>query len=77
VPLIAIEGVRGVTAIDDTLAAVTVNAAVAFLPPKLAVMTTGVALAVTPVARPVCRPTVAPAVPEVQLAAVVTLTVGP
>jgi hypothetical protein len=68
--------VAGVTAIDTNVAVVTVNAAVAVLPPKVAVMS-DVPLA-TPMARPVVGATVAtPGVPEVQVEDVVTSLVDP
>jgi hypothetical protein len=69
--------VAGVTAIDVTVAEVTVKVeAGEVLPPKAAVMAD--VPEVTPAARPVCNPTVATAgVSEAQLADVVTSTGGP
>jgi hypothetical protein len=72
VPLTGIEAVVGFTTNDTDVAAFTVKLAVAVLPPKAAVMTTGTTLAVTPVAKPVFGPTVAPAVLEVQMEDAVT-----
>jgi hypothetical protein len=76
-PPTAIEGAGGVTAIDDTVAAVTVNVTAGeVFPPKAAVMF--VVPTATPVARPVAGSIVALAgTLEVQLAEAVTSTVGP
>ena len=72
-PLAAIENVGGVTAIDTTVAAVTVKVAAGEVtPPKVAVIAE--VPAATPVARPVFNPTSATVgVPEFQVADAVTL----
>ena len=76
-PLAAIENVAGATAMDTTVAAVTVKVAAGDVtPPKVAAIAE--VPAVTPVARPVCNPTSAtPGVPEAQLAEAVTSWGGP
>ena len=77
VPLIGMNGAVGVTAIDTTVAAYTVNVSGSEVtPPKVAVMADVPAL--TPVATPVFSATVAmPGVPEIQLESVVTSRVEP
>ena len=77
-PVTGIEAVTGVTFKPFEVAAFTVKLAVAVLPPKEAVMTTGRALAVAPVAKPLITPKVAtPGAPEVQVDNVVTLRDDP
>jgi hypothetical protein len=76
-PFAAMEKGAGVTAIDTTVAAVTVKVVAGEVtPPKVAVITD--VPAATPVARPVFNPISAtPGVAEFQLAEVVTSTGGP